>query len=50
LSLRAMLDGGEFDPYARSPRAPLHRREATRLIIALDPIHQRERELASWLR
>jgi hypothetical protein len=37
LSLRAMLDGGEFDPHARSPRSPLHRREATRLIIALEP-------------
>ena len=37
LSLRAMLDGGEFDPYARSPSSPLHRREATRLTIALEP-------------
>jgi hypothetical protein len=37
LSLRAMLDGGEFDPYAQSPRSPLHRRNATRLIIALEP-------------
>jgi hypothetical protein len=37
LSLRAMLDGGEFDPYAQSPRSPLHPREATRLIIALEP-------------
>jgi hypothetical protein len=36
-SLRAMLDGGEFDPYARSPRSSRHRREPTRLIIALEP-------------
>ena len=26
-SLRAMLRGGEFDPYARSPRSPMHRLE-----------------------
>ena len=37
MSLRAMLDGGEFDPYAQSPRSPLHRREATQLVIALEP-------------
>jgi hypothetical protein len=40
-SLRAMLEGNEFDPYARSLRSPLHRREATRLIIALEPHTQR---------
>lgn len=38
-NLRAMLRGGEFDPYARSPRSPMHRLEATRLIVALEP-HQ----------
>jgi hypothetical protein len=36
-SLRAMLRGGEFDPYARSPRSPMHLLEPTRLIIALEP-------------
>jgi hypothetical protein len=42
-SLRAMLDGDEFEPYARSPRSPLHRREATQLIIALEPNPTRQR-------
>jgi hypothetical protein len=43
LSLRAMLDGGEFDPYARSPHSPMHRREETRLIIALEPSRRASR-------
>jgi hypothetical protein len=41
-SLRAMLKGGDFDPYARSPSSPLHRRQATRLIIALEPQPRRQ--------
>jgi hypothetical protein len=41
MRLRALLDAGEFDPYARSPRSSEHRREATRLIIALEPQHSK---------